>query len=104
SAITNIPIDNQVAMTGEVSIRGTVKPIGGVVAKVEAARLAGATRVIIPKDNWQHIFRDMRGIEVIPVENLEEVLDLALIGPRPGKNNHTTWQSPTPLQNSFMCL
>ena len=104
SAITNIPIDNQVAMTGEVSIRGTVKPIGGVVAKVEAARLAGATRVIIPKDNWQYIFKDMRGIEVIPVESLEEVLDLALIGPRPGKNNHTTWQSPPPLQNSFISL
>ena len=43
-------------MTGEVSIRGQVKPIGGAVAKVEAARQAGITRVLIPKDNWQALF------------------------------------------------
>ncbi|OGO77656.1 MAG: ATP-dependent protease LonB, partial [Clostridiales bacterium GWB2_37_7] len=69
SAIHNIPIDNKVAMTGEVSIRGKVMPIGGVVAKVEAAKQAGVERVIIPKDNWQHIFNDFP-IKVIPVDNI----------------------------------
>lgn len=77
SAIHNIPIDNKVAMTGEVSIRGKVMPIGGVVAKVEAALQAGVERVIIPKDNWQHTFKDY-AIEVIPVEDISEVINLAL--------------------------
>ncbi len=79
SAVTDTPIDNRVAMTGEVSIRGNVKPVGGIIAKVEGARLAGAKRVIIPKENWQTIFANMKDIEVMPVEYLEEVLDLALI-------------------------
>lgn len=73
SAIKNIPVENKVAMTGEVSIRGQVKPIGGVVAKVEAARQAGANKVLVPKENYQAIFKDMAGIEVIPVEQLEDV-------------------------------
>jgi ATP-dependent Lon protease len=77
SAIHNIPIDNKVAMTGEVSIRGKVMPIGGVVAKVEAAMQAGVERVIIPKDNWQHIFKDY-AVEVIPVDNVNEVINLSM--------------------------
>ncbi len=79
SAITHTPIDNRVAMTGEVSIMGYVKPVGGVVAKVEAARLAGANRVIIPKDNWQSIFNEMREIEVVAVETIQEVFAKALL-------------------------
>lgn len=84
SGVSETPIDNRIAMTGEVSIRGNVKPVGGIIAKVEGARLAGAKRVIIPKENWQTIFTNMKDIEVIPVEYLEEVLDLALI-----KQTHT---------------
>ncbi|MDF2590804.1 MAG: anti-sigma sporulation factor, LonB [Clostridia bacterium] len=76
SAIHNIPIDNKIAMTGELSIRGKVMPIGGVVAKVDAAIQAGVKKVIIPKDNWQHIFKDY-AIEVIPVDDLNEVINLA---------------------------
>ena len=78
SAITGLPVDNKLAMTGEVSIRGQVKPIGGVVAKVEAAPQAGATRVIIPEDNWQASFEHLEGLTVIPVTELSEVIDLAL--------------------------
>jgi Lon-like ATP-dependent protease len=78
SAIHNVPVDNKLAMTGEVSIHGKVKPIGGVVAKVEAAFQAGATKVIIPKENWQEIFADLQGVHVIPVESIEEVLHHAL--------------------------
>ncbi len=66
-------MDNRVAMTGEVSIHGYVKPIGGVVAKVEAAFQAGASKVIIPQENWQDIFANLNGLEVIPVATIDEV-------------------------------
>ncbi|KAF1085646.1 Lon protease 2 [Sporotomaculum syntrophicum] len=74
SAITGVPVDNTVAMTGEVSIRGFVMPVGGVVAKVEAARHAGAKKVYIPTDNYQEMFSNIKGLEVLPVETLEEVI------------------------------
>ncbi len=76
SAITQKPCDNRIAMTGELSIRGLVKPVGGVVAKVEAARQAGCKRIVIPRENWQEVFRHM-DVEVIAVDTLKEVLELA---------------------------
>jgi Lon-like ATP-dependent protease len=75
SAIEELPVRTDIAFTGEISIRGKVKPVGGVVAKVEAARLAGIRKVIIPKDNYQELFKDM-DIEVIPVEEFSEVLQM----------------------------
>ena len=86
SAITCLPVDNKTAMTGEVSIRGMVKPVGGVMAKVEAACQAGAEKVFIPKENYQDLYRSIDGIEVIPVERLEEVLEAVLLrAPLPEK-------------------
>lgn len=73
SAVKGIPVDNRIAMTGEISIHSKVKPIGGVIAKVEAAFQAGATTIIIPKENWQSIFADLDGLRVIPVESVQEV-------------------------------
>ena len=78
SALTKTPIDNRVAMTGEISIRGIVKPVGGVVAKVEAAIQAGANKVLVPQDKYQEIFRQFP-IEVVPVATLEEALQHALL-------------------------
>lgn len=78
SAIYRIPVDNRLAMTGEMSIHGRVKPVGGVVAKVEAALQAGATKVLIPKENWQELFKDLPGVEVVPVDSVQEVLQLSL--------------------------
>lgn len=78
SAIKRIPVDNMVAMTGEISIRGLVKPVGGVTAKIAAAKEAGVRRVIIPKENWQQMYSTV-GLEVIGVETIEEVLNYALM-------------------------
>ncbi|MBP1905028.1 Lon-like ATP-dependent protease [Paenibacillus turicensis] len=75
SAIRGIKVDHQIAMTGEVGIHGKVKPVGGVVAKVEAAFQAGATTVLIPKDNWQSLFEGLEGLQVIPVETVTEVFE-----------------------------
>lgn len=77
SAITEKPISNKIAMTGELSIRGSVKPVGGIPAKIEAAKRAGCEKVIIPKDNYQDRFKELN-IEVIPVDNIKEVIELAI--------------------------
>lgn len=79
SAIYKIPMDNTVAMTGEISIHGYVKPIGGVYPKVKAAKKAGAKKVIIPKENMQTILNEITDIEIIPVTHLDEVFDIALV-------------------------
>ncbi|MBT2754556.1 ATP-dependent protease LonB [Mesobacillus foraminis] len=79
SAIYKIPTNHTVAMTGEISIHGNVKPIGGVYPKVKAAKKAGAKKVIIPKDNVQSILQEIKGIEIIPVSHLDEVFDIALV-------------------------
>jgi Lon-like ATP-dependent protease len=78
SAIRGEKVKNTIAMTGELGIHGKVKPIGGVVAKVEAAKLAGAEMVIIPKENKQAILQEITGVEIVAVEHLDEVLDLAI--------------------------
>lgn len=73
SAIRGLQVDHTVALTGEIGLHGRVKPVGGVVAKVEAAFQAGATTVYIPKENWQSLFADLGHLRVIPVETIEEV-------------------------------
>lgn len=78
SAICKKPVDHQLAMTGEVSIRGKVLPVGGVPAKVEAARQAGLKRVLIPRQNWQDTFSQLQDMEVIPVDELAEVVQMAI--------------------------
>ncbi|ELY74811.1 ATP-dependent protease LonB [Natrinema pallidum] len=83
SALENIPVDQSVAMTGSLSVRGDVLPVGGVTHKIEAAAKAGCTKVIIPEANEQDVmieeeYEDM--IEIIPCANISEVLDVALMG------------------------
>ncbi|MBS3749051.1 MAG: ATP-dependent protease LonB [Candidatus Thermoplasmatota archaeon] len=83
SAMEGIPVKQNVAMTGSLSIRGTVLPIGGVTAKVEAAALAGIKTVLIPKSNLQDVLIEKKfedKIKVVPVGTLPEVIDHALVG------------------------
>ena len=79
SAIVNKPIDNKIAMTGEISLLGAVNPIGGVNAKILAAKKAGATRVIIPEANWNDSFYNYEGVSIIKVSHIKEVLDLCIV-------------------------
>ncbi|MEH7343688.1 ATP-dependent protease LonB [Bacillus sp. JJ1532] len=79
SAIYKYPIDHTVAMTGEISIHGHVKPVGGVYPKVKAAKKAGAQTVIIPKENMQSILKEITGIKIVPVSHLNEVFEIALL-------------------------
>src|SRR5690606_32978444 len=87
SAIHKFPVDHKVAMTGEISIHGNVKPIGGVVPKIKAAKQAGAKKVIIPQENMQSILMDIEGIEIIPVTSLEEVFEIAIKTPERQKQS-----------------
>jgi Lon-like ATP-dependent protease len=73
-------------MTGEISIHGSVKPIGGVYPKVKAAKKAGVKRVIIPKENMQSILNEIGDIEIIPVSHLSEVFEWAFIKEYPSGN------------------
>lgn len=79
SAILRKPIDSKVAMTGEISLLGVVNPIGGVNAKILAAKKAGATRVLIPERNWNESFSEYDGISIIKVKHIKEVIDLCII-------------------------
>ena len=83
SAFEGIPIDQNLAMTGSLSVRGEVLPIGGVTAKIEAAAKSGIQRVIIPRSNMQDVLIDDKWeniIKIIPVDSLDEVLHHALVG------------------------
>ena len=82
SAIEEIPIDQTVALTGSLNVRGDVMPIGGATAKIEAAAEAGMKKVLIPKSNMKDVmiekkYEDM--IEIIPTETLSDVLENILI-------------------------
>lgn len=82
SSIENIPIDQSLAMTGSLSVRGAVLPVGGVTAKVEAAIEAGLKRVIVPRSNYDDIVLDsnhQNKIQIIPVDTIEDVLENALM-------------------------
>jgi len=78
SAITGRPVNGTIAVTGEVSVRGLVKPVGGVPGKVEAAEHAGLSKVLIPIENRLERFEHTT-IDVVPISTLEEALDQMLL-------------------------
>ena len=83
SALTGIPVRKDVAMTGEITLRGRVLPIGGLKEKLLAALRGGIVKVIIPKDNEKDLAEIpdnvKKGMEIIPVTGIEEVLEHALV-------------------------
>ena len=82
SAITEIPVDKNVAMTGEITLRGLVLPIGGLKEKLLAAHRAGIKKVLIPIENKKDLVEVpetiLKSMEIIPVKNVDEVLKVAL--------------------------
>jgi Lon-like ATP-dependent protease len=82
SAMENIPVRQDVAMTGSLSVRGNVLPVGGVTYKIEAAAKAGIKKVLIPQSNIDDVLIEDRYkemVEIIPVKTIEEVLEYALV-------------------------
>ncbi len=82
SALENIPIRQDLAMTGSLSVRGEVLPIGGVTAKIEAAARSGVKTIVVPRANMQDVLLDDRFedmVEVVAVDTLDEVMQYALI-------------------------
>ena len=86
SALENAEVDQTVALTGSLSVRGQVLPVGGVTAKIEAAAETGVTKVLIPAMNMQDVLLDSKYqdmVKIIPVSTLKDVLDNILVaGPR----------------------
>lgn len=83
SSLTGHPIKREVGMTGEITLRGRVLPIGGLKEKALSAHRAGLTTIILPEDNEKDI-EDIpesvrEGLQFIPVKHLDEVLEIALV-------------------------
>ena len=83
SALLKIPVRSDVAMTGEITLRGRVLPIGGLKEKILAAHRAGIKTVLIPKDNEKDIKeippKILKSVELVLVEHMDEVLRKALV-------------------------
>lgn len=77
SAITNRPIRQDVAITGEISIQGRIKPVGGVYEKVFGAKQAGVSTVIVPARNVREVSTAGLRVEIVPVNTVEEAIDVA---------------------------
>lgn len=90
SALTKRPVRADVAMTGEITLRGRVLPIGGLKEKILAAKTAGIQKVLVPADNEkdvEEISKEIKsGVEIVYVKNMKEVLEHALVKKRTKKS------------------
>ena len=76
SALLDKPLRQDIALTGEISLRGKVKPVGGIFEKIYGARRKGIKLVLVPKDNENEIPKGLKDIEVRAVGNIEELLSI----------------------------
>ncbi|PGL73348.1 ATP-dependent protease LonB [Bacillus sp. AFS055030] len=97
SAVNNVPVLNTIALTGEMSIQGDVKPVGGVPEKVKAAVKAGATKIIVPKDNDQATIHQYKDVEILAVDRIEKVLHEVF-------KDNWKFELPTQTKNDFQQL
>ncbi|WP_207655060.1 Lon family ATP-dependent protease [Clostridium liquoris] len=76
SALLNKPIRQDIAITGEISLRGKIKPVGGIFEKIYGARRKGMKFVLVPKDNLKEVPTGLKDIQVKSVENIEELIKI----------------------------
>lgn len=92
SALTGQPVDGSCAITGEISVQGQIKPVGGVPEKVEAAKRAGLVRVYIPRENMLERFENC-GVEVMMLDRIQQAVEKVLLPKRileEGEENRQT--------------
>lgn len=82
SSLTNSPVDSLAAMTGELSVRGLIRPVGGVVAKINAAVEAGIKKILLPEENYQKSYAHHYPVQFVPVRHLEQVFREVIIKDR----------------------
>lgn len=78
SALKKIPLRQNIAVTGEISIQGKVRPVGGIAEKIFGAKQAGVKTVLIPKENLADVPSGLQGITIVPVETIQEALEYAV--------------------------
>lgn len=79
SAIQGKPLRQDIALTGEISLRGKIKPVGGILEKIYGAKQGGVKLVFVPKENEQDVPRDLEGIEVKIVNDIQEIIEVAFV-------------------------
>ncbi len=87
SAIQERPIHQDIAVTGEVSIRGQAKAVGGIFEKIYGAKQAGIREVFVPRENEKDVPVGLKGITVTPVATVEEMLDRVFAGMTPARTD-----------------
>jgi ATP-dependent Lon protease len=98
SALTKTPLPQDIAITGELSIQGKVRPVGGVIEKLYAARQAGMRAMIVPKENLREIDAGLSGIEIIPVSSIEQAFKALSVHKK--STELSTRQAPRPRRSS----
>ncbi|MHA2223784.1 MAG: ATP-dependent protease LonB [Candidatus Hodarchaeales archaeon] len=99
SDLENIPVRQDLAMTGSLSVRGKVLPVGGTTAKIEGAYSVGIKEIIIPSANLEDVVLDEKvreNVNIIPVETLDDVFSIALVGWDPKKRVSDITSTPRP--------
>jgi ATP-dependent Lon protease len=74
SAVKKMPLPQDMALTGELSIQGKIRAVGGIVEKLYAARQAGMRRVLLPKENLREVDTALAGLQIVPVATVQQVL------------------------------
>ena len=92
SAVTGAPIRQDVAVTGEISLQGEIKPVGGVFEKAYGARQAGITTLIIPWENEKDIPEEHLGLDIRRLKHAEEAFDVLFA--------NDAWKAPVPEEKS----
>ncbi|MCE5195688.1 MAG: Lon family ATP-dependent protease [Negativicutes bacterium] len=79
SAVRNIPVRQDIAMTGEISLQGLIKPVGGLYGKLYGAARAGMKEILVPAANSKELPAEMYGVKLTPYANIEEAMKIMLI-------------------------